>query len=301
MLAESNRMGISSVQALLLQTLYAKGGSARVWGGTGGAILVGLIGGVMLLVDQPSAYAILLVLPVLVVAWFSGPWPARGMALVSALLYFVAEYLAHPSVSAAGFRAVMVVVVLALLARALPSLRHASQVEREQALTDPLTNLGNRRFFRELAAVEVNRSRRYGRPVSVVCLDLDGFRALNDGLGHAEGDALLVLTASLFTSTLRTSDVVARIAGDEFAILLPETGLAGARVVLEKLRERLLEATTAAEHPLTFSAAVVGFEAGPVSLEAMLRQADQGMIAAKRSGPGGTWNGAYEHPVISLV
>jgi diguanylate cyclase (GGDEF)-like protein len=301
MLAESNRMGISSVQALLLQALYAKGGSARVWGGMGGAILLGLIGGVMLLVGQPSAYAILLVLPVLVVAWFSGQWPARGTALVAAVVYFVAEYVASASVAGSGIRAVMVVIVLAVLARALPSLRHASQVEREQALTDPLTNLGNRRFFRELAAVEVNRSRRYGRPVSLVCLDVDGFRALNDGLGHAEGDALLVLAASLFTSTLRTSDVVARIAGDEFAILLPETGLEGARVVLEKLRERLLEATTAADRPLTFSAAIVGFEDGPVSLEAMLRQADQGMIEAKRTGPGGTWNGAYEHPAISLV
>jgi diguanylate cyclase (GGDEF)-like protein len=124
---------------------------------------------------------------------------------------------------------------------------------------------------------------------------------LNDGLGHAEGDSLLVLAASLFTSTLRTSDVVARIAGDEFAILLPETGLEGARVVMDKLRERLLAATTAAERPLTFSAAVVGFEKGPVSLEALLRQADQGMIEAKRSGPGGTWSGVYEHPAISLV
>lgn len=301
MLADSNRMGISSVQALLLQALYAKSGSARVWGGMGGTVLLGLIGGVMLLSVEPAAWAILLVLPVLVVAWFSGPWPAGGTALVAALLYFVAEFVAIGSPAVPGLRAGLVLVVLAALARALPSLRHASQVEREQALTDPLTNLGNRRFFRELAAVELNRSRRYGRPVSLVCLDLDGFRSLNDGLGHAEGDALLALTASVFTNTLRTSDMVARIAGDEFAILLPETGLAGAHVVMEKLRERLLEATTAADHPLTFSAAIVGFEDGPVSLEAMLRQADQGMIEAKRSGPGGTWSAVYEHPVISLV
>lgn len=299
MLAETNRVAISGLQALLLQALYAKGGLPRVWGGVGGVVLLGVIVGGMLLTADPSVLAILLVLPVMVAAWFSGRWPARAVTAGSAALYFGAEWLAGTSVGAAGGRSVMVLVVLALVARALPSLRDASQVEREQALTDPLTSLGNRRFFRELAAVEVNRSRRYGRPVTLACLDLDGFRAVNDVHGHMEGDALLVLAASLFTGTLRTSDVVARIAGDEFAILLPETALDGARVVVEKLRSRLAEAT--ARQPLTFTAAVVAFEEGPVSLEAMLRQADLGMVEAKQSGPGGSWYGTYVHPSISLV
>jgi diguanylate cyclase (GGDEF)-like protein len=299
MLAETNRVAISGLQALLLQALYSKGWLARLWGGVGGVVLLGVVVGGMFLTAEPSVLAIMLVLPVMVAAWFSGPLPARGMTVGAAALYFGAEWLAGTSVVEAGGRSVMVLVVLALVARALPSLRHASQAEREQSLTDPLTSLGNRRFFRELAAVEVNRSRRYGRPVTLACLDLDGFRAVNDVLGHMEGDALLVLAASLFTGTLRTTDLVARIAGDEFAILLPETGLDGARVVVEKLRSRLSEAT--ASRPLTFSAAVVGFEEGPVSLEAMLRQADLGMVEAKRSGPGGSWYGTYAHPSITLV
>jgi len=301
MLAESNRLGISSLQAMLLQALYAKGGQPRLWGGLAGLVLLGSLGGAMLVVEEPAVLAILLVLPVLAVAWFSGVWPARLTAVLAALLYGVAESAAGGGLVGSSARALMVLIVLAVVARALPGLRHASQAEREQALTDPLTNLGNRRFFRELAAVEVNRSRRYGRPVSLVCLDLDGFRAVNDGLGHVEGDALLVLVAGLFTGTLRTSDVVARIAGDEFAIMLPETGLEGSRVVVEKLRSRLSEATVGSGGVLTFSAAIVSFEDGPVSVEAMLRQADQGMIEAKRSGPGGSWSGSYAHPVVSLV
>lgn len=301
MLADSNRAGMSSLQALSLQALYAKGGLARIWGGTGGAVLLGLVGGAMLLLSEPEVVAILLVLPVMAVAWFSGRWPARVMAVGAALLYLGAEVWSGVAPGAAGMRALMVLIVLGLVGGALPSLRHASQVEREQALTDPLTNLGNRRFFREVAAVEVNRSRRYGRPVSLVCLDLDGFREVNDGVGHSEGDALLVLAASVFTGTLRASDVVARIAGDEFAILLPETGVEGAAVVVEKLRERLTEATAAAGQRLTFSAAVVAFDDGPVSLEAMLRQTDEGMAEAKADGPGGYRQKAYEHPAVTLV
>jgi diguanylate cyclase (GGDEF)-like protein len=299
MLAETNRVGMTGLQAILLQALYAKGWLARLWGGVGGVVLLGAVAGVMLLSPEPAVYAILLVLPVMVAAWFSGPWPARGMAFGAALVCFGADWLAGTGVGPAGLRSAMVLVVLAVVARALPSLRHASQAEREQALTDRLTNLGNRRFFRELAAVEVNRSRRYGRPVSLACLDLDGFRSLNDSLGHAEGDALLVVAATQFTGALRISDVVARIAGDEFALLLPETGLDGARVVVEKLRSRLAAAT--ASRPLTFSAAVVAFEEGPVSLEAMLQQADRGMAEARRSGPGGSWYGSYAHPSMSLV
>lgn len=299
MLADTNRIAISELQALLLQALYAKGWGSRIWGGAGSVVLLGTVVGGMLLVPEPAVLSILLVLPVMAAAWFSGPWPAQAMTVAGAALYLGAEWLAGTSMGVAAGRSVMVLGVLALVARALPSLRHASQVEREQALTDPLTSLGNRRFFRELAAVEVNRSRRYGRPVTLVYLDLDGFRALNDGLGHAEGDALLVLAANLFTGTLRSSDIVARIAGDEFAILLPETGPDGARIVVEKLRRRLAEATSS--RPLTFSAALVTYEDGPVSMEAMLRQADRGMVDARRAGPGGSWLGSYAHPSLALV
>jgi diguanylate cyclase (GGDEF)-like protein len=105
----------------------------------------------------------------------------------------------------------------------------------------------------------------------------------------------------VLTSSLRASDVVARIAGDEFALLLPETSGEGAQVVVAKLRERLSAALAEAGHSLTFSIAIVGFQEGGISLDAMLRQADALMVDAKRHGPGATRYHEYEHPPVSLV
>ncbi len=95
----------------------------------------------------------------------------------------------------------------------------------EQAVRDPLTGLYNRRFFDETLTRNIETARRYGRELSLVLYDLDNFKAVNDTCGHEAGDAVLKVFAQILQKTARKSDMVCRIGGDEFAVILPETGL----------------------------------------------------------------------------
>ena len=105
-----------------------------------------------------------------------------------------------------------------------------------QATRDPLTNLFNRRAFMERFLSEYHRSNRYDRPMTVVLFDLDRFKRVNDTYGHLTGDAVLKTFSQLLTSKLRTSDLVGRYGGEEFLILLPETGVQAARELAERIR-----------------------------------------------------------------
>jgi len=96
------------------------------------------------------------------------------------------------------------------------------RLERE-ADADPLTGLANHRAFHDRLRTEVERAQRYGRPLSLACLDVDGFKDVNDQFGHQAGDKVLREVAARLTTVARSADLVARIGGDEFAILLPET------------------------------------------------------------------------------
>jgi diguanylate cyclase (GGDEF)-like protein len=131
-------------------------------------------------------------------------------------------------------------------------------------------------------------------------MDVDGFERIRNVRGHAEADLLLVQMASVMSGALRTSDIVARISGAEFAILLPETDGAGAKVVTEKLRQCLIAAAADASQDISLRAAVVGTPSGPVSLEALLRQADEAMLEARRSQAVLSYRD-YEHPPMQLV
>lgn len=269
-------------------------------GVTLGALALGAVSVVMLLSPERLWGGVLLFVPVAVLSWFGGVWTGRlgvGLGVVACMLAGLGTSGVVDGVVLAN--AGLTAAVLIVIAETVPGLRLGSQGYREHAQTDPLTSLGNRRFFREVALVELNRSRRYSRAVSLVYLDVDGFERMRRESGHAECDLLLVQIASVMTGTLRSSDVVARISGAEFAVLLPETDGPGAQVVADKLRTRL-EATISSSG-IRFHAAVVGVSEGPVSLEAMLRQADEAMLDAKRSGTLETGYRAYVHPPMQLV
>lgn len=104
----------------------------------------------------------------------------------------------------------------------------------EQAVRDPLTGLYNRRFFDEALSQNIETARRYGRELSLVIFDLDDFKVVNDSRGHQAGDAVLKKFALLLQNTARKADIVCRIGGDEFAVILPETGPHKARKFTER-------------------------------------------------------------------
>ena len=164
--------------------------------------------------------------------------------------------------------------------------RTAQRME-ELATIDSMTGLYNRRHFLSLAAAEWSRFQRYYRPLSVLMIDVDHFKAVNDGYGHAVGDEALVAVANACREGKRNSDIVGRLGGEEFAMLLPETDLYQGRIVAERIRKRIAAGVLmpgGAELRVTAS---IGLAAASVSMsgfEALLHSADQALYQAKAAG-----------------
>jgi diguanylate cyclase (GGDEF)-like protein len=156
-----------------------------------------------------------------------------------------------------------------------------------QAITDELTGLVNRRRFLDALGSEVTKGQRLGARLSVVLTDLDDFKLINDGFGHHAGDEVLLAFADLLRAHGRDVDVAARLGGEEFAILLPETGLDGASVVAELLRQSLAERRIRigenVDVTVTASFGVAELEEGQ-SVDALLRAADSALYRAKELG-----------------
>jgi diguanylate cyclase (GGDEF)-like protein len=157
------------------------------------------------------------------------------------------------------------------------------------AHTDPLTNLANRRFLIDQLQREFTRAKRYRRPLSLLYMDLDGFKSINDRFGHIFGDDMLRSAALSMRAVLRSTDLLARIGGDEFAVLLPETSIKDALGVAQKLR-RALEASALnlGENipALTFSAGVSQLRFEDENIDDLLARADRVQYLAKSEGQG---------------
>ena len=151
------------------------------------------------------------------------------------------------------------------------------------ANTDPLTGLYNHRYFYHLLEIEVKRARRYGRPVSLIMLDIDHFKQFNDRFGHLAGDEALRCLAQILRKNSRGVDMVARYGGEEFAIILPETDLAQAAVQAERLRTAAAEQQWP-EGQLTISLGVAALAADTSKAEDVVRDADRALYQAKAAG-----------------
>jgi diguanylate cyclase (GGDEF)-like protein len=156
--------------------------------------------------------------------------------------------------------------------------------ERELSRKDSKTGALNERAFRQVLDQEIKRSRRHRNPLTIVYLDLDGFKAVNDTLGHRVGDMVLQVTVWTMQSTIREMDVVGRLGGDEFALLLPEASADNAHVVFEKVQKAVKEALKVYKWPVTFSAGMVTFRTPPATGDHMIDIAERAMYSVKRAG-----------------
>lgn len=169
------------------------------------------------------------------------------------------------------------------------ALRMATLVEetRVMATTDALTGLINRRAFVDWASRELRRSHRYDDPLSLLLLDVDHFKRINDHHGHASGDVVLATVARLLAGSVRNCDVVARWGGEEFVLALPSTPLAGAVEVAERARRQveaaIMHSRTHAAIPVTASFGVAQLRKGE-SMDQLIDRADRAMYEAKSSG-----------------
>lgn len=159
---------------------------------------------------------------------------------------------------------------------------------QELAIRDSLTGLYNRRHFFELAETEFSRSRRYGTPLSLIMLDIDGFKQVNDLYGHGLGDQMLIALGDVFNKGLRATDVPGRYGGDEFVVLLPGSDTKAAKLVAERLNHftnQLTVSGTRGTVSITICQGIATLDEDCPSLEILLDYADQALLAAKKKRP----------------
>ena len=235
---------------------------------------------------QDLTFSLFYQIPVGLVAWSSTRRWSYFAAVLSAGCWISADLLADGLAKKLGYYAwdfCSELAILFVLTYILHSLRFSLERERRHSRTDPLTKAANSRAFRELADLEMDRSRRYGHKLSIAYIDVDNFKKVNDTLGHSVGDKLLCAVVQAMSSSLRKNDLVARLGGDEFAILLPETDLEGAEGSIVKLQTQLNEIARQNQWPISFSIGVLVCNTLPPSLDKMLELADGLMYRIKRT------------------
>jgi diguanylate cyclase (GGDEF)-like protein len=230
--------------------------------------------------------AILYVWPVLWTTFFFGP--RGGVAIVcfvgvahAVTLLVLPEASSYPGrwLDVMASVSVLVVVTTILVRRNRLLLAELANEGR----TDPLTELLNRRGFDERAEIELTRARRDGSSVAVIMFDIDYFKRINDEWGHDTGDAVLARTAAILAGQARDIDVVARLGGEEFAVLMPSCDAEGAAVLADRARDAIARAQSPRLPAVRMSAGLAAAEA-PETVQALLQAADVALYRAKRAG-----------------
>jgi diguanylate cyclase (GGDEF)-like protein len=262
----------------------------------GAFLLVALVALLDAATDSRLSLGLFYLIPVAACAWWGG-FPYGVLAsLAGTAAWITTDCLDDPTAPPAVrvWNGVVRFGFMALAASLVSRLRVGIFRERRLARTDALTGAANGRNFYEAAAAEAGRSARAARPLTLAYLDLDDFKRLNDRLGHAAGDAALIHLVRTVRAHLRGSDLLARLGGGEFALLLPETGEEGAAPLLARLQEALVHEMARRGWPVTVSIGAVTFLRPEGDVDRMVHRIDARMFAAKRKG-----KGRVEHAVLS--
>lgn len=236
-------------------------------------------------IGQNFSSALFFVIPIAAATWYVGRTWGLIIAALSGTGLLVTDIVFRSGEHGllAAWNAFFPFVFFMLFALLLSMLKDSLAREAMLARTDPLTGLLNRRAFAELASVEMSRSRRYSHAVSLAYADADDFKKVNDTLGHEEGDRVLVMISDALKSNTRRSDIVARMGGDEFAVLLPETDSPSANAAMSKVRVDVNASAEKRGWPVTLSVGIVTFTKAPDTLDDMIKAADALMYSIKET------------------
>ncbi|MBU1013566.1 MAG: GGDEF domain-containing protein [Bacteroidetes bacterium] len=220
-------------------------------------------------------------------AWFVG----RRVGIFSSLISFTAWFFLdislvihflNPFIIASN--SLIIITIFILITILVSSFRISLDHEKKLARTDSLTGAANSRLFSELLQMEVERLERYKHPFTLVYIDTDNLKFVNDNYGHTIGNQVLINIVDFAKNNLRKVDVISRLGGDEFALLLPETSYESSKIVISRFQKGLLSEMRKKNWPITLSIGAVTCNNANITADELLRIADKLMYEIKREG-----------------
>jgi diguanylate cyclase (GGDEF)-like protein len=256
---------------------------AMTWGG----VLLILIACIDYQVPSEISLAIFYLLPISLMTWFV----SKEAGLVTCVLSAIAELITNLNTKNTEsnffvpyWEAVVNLIIFLTISYLLFELHSTLAQEKKLERIDYTTGVANKRLFLELARLELKKAYRYRHPLTVVYLDVDNFKKINEALGYRVGDKLLKTAAVTIKNNLRETDFLGRVGGDEFVILLPGSGYEPSHLVISRIQKQLLAAMKKNKWQATFSIGAVTYVNPPRSVDAMLQQADHLMYLVKNNG-----------------
>jgi len=252
-----------------------------------GAVTIGAAVSIDRVTGDNLSFLCLYLMPVSYFVWFTTRRIGVLTSVLCAMIWLVENvsdktHLFRPGISYLNMSIELVFFFLVTLL--LCSLKEALGINEELSRLDALTGAVNRRAFYDLAGREIARLERYKHPFTVAYMDIDNFKVVNYRFGHKVGDQLLRSVADTMRKNLRKLDIISRFGGDEFTILLPETGAEVAQAVVSRMRNVLLSTMDANKWPVTFTFGTVTFLKPPSSVEEMVKKVGSLMYSGKDSG-----------------
>lgn len=249
-------------------------------------LILTVIGIIDHVTGKEAGLAFFYLVPVGIATWYLSPATAYFLAVAAASIWLLVEYTSgqsysHPAI--AYWNAAVRLSFFALTVYLMSKIRVLLETQTSLAQLDGLTGLLNARKFRLTSTPVFGLSRRHGHSTALGYIDIDGFKGVNDSLGHGAGDDVLKAVGCALIRRLRASDIGARLGGDEFAILLPETTMLGARSFFTELHAGLVDLAIRNQWPIGFSIGVVVFPFPPESSDEAIRHADHLMYKVKHS------------------
>ncbi len=250
-------------------------------------LLVVVIGVLDTITSYDISFTFLYLLPIMLVAWFEGGLPAVLISIFSAVTWAVSDLVSghiYSHFAILFWNALLVLLIYLIVAYSLAAVKKSLIKERQHANIDDLTGVSNIRSFYEQARIEISRSATSKRPLTLVYIDIGHLRRMNETLGHIAGDYLLHEVAQILRSTVRSIDIIARLGGAEFAILMPGTSSEDANSIILTVQRLILDLVKKNNWPVTFSAGVVSCEGTTYTIDWLIKLAEDLMNAAKETG-----------------
>ena len=276
----------SITPGILLRRLLHRVERSKLLGLSIAGVMLVLVGLLDYFTGNEVGFALFYLFPVMLGTWAAGRWAGFAIATISALLWLFTDLTTghnHQPLSP-FWNAAMRLGIFTLVAQLVIHLKNMIEFERAVSRTDHLTGAANRRAFIEALGSESNRSNRFQHTFSLVYIDVDNFKQLNDSEGHKTGDEALRVIAETLNRNLRNVDLVGRIGGDEFAILLPECGKAAASEVVSRCFAACSREIRARNWPIGLSMGVGIFNQSDRTVDELLACADKAMYQSKCLG-----------------